>query len=160
MKNQTCCFTGHRQLPPDMLSGISHKLKTEIYGLVDRGVTHFIAGGALGFDTLAALAVLECRKAIPELTLALYLPCPEPDRFWSADSRALYHLILRQTNMIRFLSDHYRPGCMHLRNRRMVEDSGFCICWQTQLKGGTAYTVDYAARCGLQIIRLAGQPPF
>ena len=151
MKNQTCCFTGHRQLPPDMLSGISHKLKTEIYGLVDRGVTHFIAGGALGFDTLAALAVLECRKALPELTLALYLPCPEPDRFWSTESRALYHSILRQTNMIRFLSDHYRPGCMHLRNRRTVSYT---------TSPSTAYTVDYAARCGLQIIRLAGQPPF
>ena len=57
MKEQTCCFTGHRKIPPMQSVEIAERLKTELIKLIDQGYLFFGAGGALGFDTIAAKAV-------------------------------------------------------------------------------------------------------
>ena len=62
MKKQTCCFTGHRKIPPEQYERIAQRLKAEITALIHRGVVYFEAGGALGFDTMAARDVLELKK--------------------------------------------------------------------------------------------------
>ena len=38
------------------------------------------AGGALGFDTLAAQTVLDMKKEYPQLRLILVLPCEDQTR--------------------------------------------------------------------------------
>ncbi len=40
-------------------------------------------------------------------------------------------------------------------NRYLVDNSGVCVCYLTRDAGGTAYTVNYAKRQGLEIINLA-----
>jgi hypothetical protein len=50
MKEQTCCFTGHRKLPKAKIEQIVINLDHEIEKLIQKGVTTFISGGALGFD--------------------------------------------------------------------------------------------------------------
>ena len=57
MKNQTCCFTGHREIPTRDFATIQKLLEAEIIHLVNQGVLDFCAGGALGFDTMAAQTV-------------------------------------------------------------------------------------------------------
>lgn len=52
---------------------------------------------------------------------------------------------------------HIARGCMHERNRRLVDNSAVCVCYLTQPAGGTHYTVEYARRQGLSIINL-GSP--
>ena len=71
MKKQTCCFTGHRKIPPEQYERIAQRLKAEITALIHRGVVYFEAGGALGFDTMAARAVLELKKDYPLIKLIL-----------------------------------------------------------------------------------------
>ena len=44
---------------------------------------------------------------------------------------------------------------MSKRNRYMVDSSGYCICYVTQKKGGSYYTMNYAKEAGLGIINLA-----
>lgn len=46
MKKQTCCFTGHRKIPPEQYERIAQRLKAEITALIHRGVVYFEAGGA------------------------------------------------------------------------------------------------------------------
>ena len=58
MKTKTCCFTGHRKIPPAQYKNIAKRLRLEIEAMIRRGVVYFGAGGALGFDTMAAEAVL------------------------------------------------------------------------------------------------------
>jgi hypothetical protein len=52
-------------------------------------------------------------------------------------------------------SAEYTRGCMFKRNRHLVDNSSVCICYLTQRRGGTAYTVDYAQKAGLEIINIA-----
>ena len=58
MKKQTCCFTGHRKIPSKQYEGIVERLPLEITAMIHQGVIYFETGGALGFDTRAAQAVL------------------------------------------------------------------------------------------------------
>ena len=43
---------------------------------------------------------------------------------------------------------------MQERNRRLVDESSWCVSWLTRQAGGTAYTVSYARRQGLAIRNL------
>lgn len=54
MRSKTVCFTGHRELPADDLLEISKHLEDTLATLIEQGYRYFGAGGALGFDTLAA----------------------------------------------------------------------------------------------------------
>ena len=54
-----------------------------------------------------------------------------------------------------YVSRQYTRGCMHERNRHLVDNSSVCVCYLNRESGGTAYTVDYAKKQGLEIINLA-----
>jgi len=41
---------------------------------------------------------------------------------------------------------------MHKRNRHLVDNSSVCVCYLNKENGGTAYTVDYAGKKGLELI--------
>lgn len=155
MKSKTCCFTGHRALPADRLPQIKQRLEEEILKLVRQGVVYFGAGGALGFDTLAAQTILNLKQFYPQIRLILVLPCKEQDRFWPEADRVIYRDILSRADKVVYTAERYDPGCMHRRNRHLVDHSGVCLCYQTQPSGGAAYTVRYAKSRGLRVINLA-----
>ncbi|MCL2507914.1 MAG: DUF1273 domain-containing protein [Oscillospiraceae bacterium] len=155
MKEKTACFTGHRQIPENEYDGIQKRLESEIINLINQGVRNFCAGGALGFDTMAALAVLSLKEKYPYVQLILILPCKEQTRGWTEADKKIYGQILLKADKAVYTSEHYYNGCMFTRNRAMVDNSGVCVCYLTSEKGGTAYTVNYAKQQGLRIINLA-----
>ncbi len=116
---------------------------------------YFGAGGALGFDTLAAQCVLSLRKRYPHIKLILVLPCTAQTKGWSKDDIAIYEEIKSQADKVVYTSHDYFRGCMFKRNRHLVNGSSVCIAYLTQEKGGTAYTVNYAKEQGLTVINLA-----
>ena len=44
---------------------------------------------------------------------------------------------------------------MHKRNRHLVDNSSICVCYLTENKGGTFYTVEYAKSKNLKVINIA-----
>ena len=52
-EKQSCCFTGHREIPSKIRLPLEGILKREIIGLAAAGVRNFYCGGAVGFDILA-----------------------------------------------------------------------------------------------------------
>lgn len=155
MREQTCCFTGHRHIPEADREKIKHRLETVITSLYQRGVCYYGAGGALGFDTLAAQAVLRLRERYPALRLILVLPCLDQTKGWRPEDIAAYDQIKAGADKVVYTSQTYTPGCMHKRNRYLVDNSGTCVCYLTKQTGGTAYTVQYAKSHGLDIIDLS-----
>ena len=45
---QTCCFTGHRHLPPEEQAEIASRLERVIAALYERGIQYYGAGGRDG----------------------------------------------------------------------------------------------------------------
>jgi uncharacterized phage-like protein YoqJ len=123
--------------------------------MIHQGVTEFRTGGALGFDTLAALKVLDLREKYPDIRLAVYVPCKEQDAKWSERDRAIYRGILKRADETLLLRQTYTHGCMLERNRAMVDGSDVCIAFVTNGKSGSAYTLRYAEQRGLRTINLA-----
>jgi len=74
MNNHSCCFTGHRDIPTEARASIQKRLEAEVINLILQGVTDFYAGGALGFDTMAAIMVLSLKEDFPQIRLCLALP--------------------------------------------------------------------------------------
>lgn len=55
MIEKTCCFTGHRNIPPVNTNNIRQRLIQTIDQLHAEGITTYYVGGAQGFDALAAI---------------------------------------------------------------------------------------------------------
>ena len=66
-----------------------------------------------------------------------------------------YERIKALADKVVYTSQEYTKGCMHKRNRHLVDHSSVCICYLTKKDSGTAYTVDYSEKQGLEIINLA-----
>lgn len=155
MRNQTCCFTGHRIIPPDQLNEVQERLKKAILSSIHAGYRYFGAGGALGFDTLAAQQVLSLKKDFPNIKLILVLPCKSQTRGWDQDDIDVYERIKSSADKVVYTSENYYSGCMHKRNRHLVDNSSLCICYLTENSGGTHYTVQYAEQNALDIVNVA-----
>ncbi len=153
MKNKTVCFTGHRNI--QQRNEISDVLRRTILRLIDVGYCYFGAGGALGFDTLAAETILSLRRNFPHIRLILVLPCRLQTYGWEYGDKIRHEEIKQRADKVVYTSDEYFSGCMHRRNRHLVDHSSVCVCYLTQNSGGTFYTVNYAKEKGLQIINIA-----
>ena len=143
------CFTGHRKI-------IHLRLKervTEIITiLAEEGYRNFITGGALGFDMLAARCVVDLKDKYDGITLTIAIPCREQSSRWSRREKQAYENMLDAADDIVVLSEEYFSGCMHNRNRYMVDNSEVCVCYMYKRNGGTSYTVDYAEKKGKTIV--------
>ncbi len=156
MKDQTCCFTGHREIPPKEVPALRRALLETVEGLVRQGVLYYGTGGARGFDTLAAQAVLRLKRKYPCIRLILVLPCLTQTKGWPRREARRYEAIRRKADKVVYVAREYENGCMQKRNRHLVEHSGTCVCYCTRGTGGSAYTRRYAEEQGLRIIELNG----
>lgn len=134
---------------------LRRRLRDIIHRLYHQGYRVFLSGGALGFDTLAAQAVLECREELPGLYLRMVLPCRTQSSRWAPPDQAVYVSILARADSVLWLSDQYYKGCMLMRNRYLVAHSSLCVCFLEDRRGGTLYTVGCAVHEGLEVINLA-----
>ena len=115
-KNQTCCFTGHRNIAPytpDMLFE-----QTTL--LVSKGFKYFGTGGALGFDTIAAQAVLSVKETHLEVKLILVLPCENQTKYWKQQDIDVYNDIKSRADKVKVLAPHYYNGCMQKRTNTLL----------------------------------------
>ncbi len=133
------------------------RLEEAIKELYQKGIIYYGVGGAVGFDALAAETVLHLREQeeYAKMKLILVLPCRNQTRGWNAADVEKYEDIKRGADEVIYVSQEYTRGCMHKRNRHLVDNSSICVCYQTQARGGTAYTVHYAEEHKLDVINVA-----
>lgn len=160
LKNRRCCFTGHRFISNEHMDKIEKNLPIVIRTLAERGITEFLSGGALGFDMIAAKAVIREREKNGDIRLVLALPCMNHNRGWKNADKANFESVAAMSDETIYVSDDYYDGCMLRRNRYMVDKSRHCIFYMAYPRGGTAYTVRYALDSNLEMhnIMIPEQP--
>ena len=158
---KTCAFTGHR--PKSFPWGYDETaegcvmlkdiLAVQIITLVNRGITEFLSGMALGTDSYCSQIVLDLRKGNPALKLHCILPHEGQENKWSTSARERYYAILEQANFVEYVSRTYYDGCMIDRNHRLVESAGLLLAVYNGIRrSGTGATVNYARKLGREII--------
>lgn len=159
----TVCFTGHRpqhfsfgfdESHPDCIR-LKENLKNEILRQINEGADIFICGMAQGTDIWAAEAVIEARENFPYIKLIAAIPCPDQANRWRKSAIERYDRILKKCDEKKVISPFYHAGCMHQRNRYMVDNSDVLIAvYDNSESGGTAFTVNYAKKLGKAIVYL------
>ena len=75
-----------------------------------RGYRHFITGGAVGFDTVAAVCVINARDTrYSDITLTLAIPCPDQTLKWSDKDKQNYKRVMMCANESVLLETEYTP---------------------------------------------------
>ena len=154
---QTCCFTGHRKISAKVLDTVSKRLKETVNSAIQNGYRYFITGGAVGFDTMAAQTVLNAKQehTRKKIKLILAIPYPEQADEWDKSDVDEYERIKALADEVIYISKEKKKGCMHKRNRYMVDNSSLCVAYMTKKSGGTAYTVEYAQENNKKICNIA-----
>ncbi len=125
LRVNTCCFTGHRIIPSGEKETIRNLLETAIEKAIQDGYRFFGAGGALGFDTLAAQTVLTLKQQYPHIRLILVLPCINQANGWKQADIDEYERIKSLADKVVYTSTEYTYGCMHKRNRHLVDNGNY-----------------------------------
>jgi uncharacterized phage-like protein YoqJ len=149
-----CAFTGHRKIPPEHREELSELLQNAISHAYDLGCRKFIAGGALGFDTEAAVEVIRFRISHPDVSLALYLPFIDQDANWSNSQRVMYDYTLGYANEVKYISESYTSDCIRKRNLAMAEECDIMIAYVSNPRSGSAQTVRFAKELGREVHNL------
>ncbi len=154
--NNACCFTGHRNIRPGEIKRIEERVRLEAQDLIAKGVHTFYVGGAMGFDTLAAEVLLDLReKGKADIRIVSALPFPDWRDGWPDSEKLRQERIVRESDEVFYAARVHSRDAYLKRDREMVDRSGFCIAYCTRASGGTAYTVRYAMKKGLQVVNVA-----
>ena len=154
MQNGICAFTGHREIKKEHEKQLPDLLLRAIEFAYGKGCRTFAAGGALGFDTVAAREIIRFRISHPDVRLRLVLPCKNQDERWSARQKENYTYTLRMADEITYVSDEYTKSCMMQRNHELVREADIVIAYSGKQTGGTAQTIKMAARLGKEIYNI------
>lgn len=147
---KSCAFTGHRVLAGKLDINLLDRV---IENLIKTGVNKFYCGMAKGFDMLVAENVINFKKTY-DISLYACIPFENQSEDYGEKDRERYSKILEECDGAIILSDEYYSGCMHARDRFMVDNCSVLVCYLRQNRGGTYYTVNYARKNCVKIIEL------
>ena len=156
MKEQPCCFTGHRNVPTDKMQEIVARTGAKVRELISGGYRCFVVGGAIGYDTLAAELLFRLRDA-ERMGIRVILAYPFDgymDR-WSEEQKATYERLLPLYDERICVAAAASRGAYLQRDRYMVDASSMCIAYCTRQTGGTAYTIRYAGKKSVPVVNVA-----
>lgn len=159
---KSCCFTGYRpdKFPFKLERGntdynvFENRLIETVFSLPDDECYTFYSGMAMGFDIIAAEAVLLLKSRNPSIKLICALPFVGQGSGFSAPWRERHEKILRCADEVLNVSKEYYNGCYFRRNAFMVDNSDYVVTWFDGKHGGTENTLKYAAKKRRHIINI------
>lgn len=155
LRKHRCCFTGHRPWKLHCSENtVKKKLKSAIKQAIRDGYVTFIIGMCYGIDLWAGEIVIEEKKKNSALHLVAAIPHPDFEKSWEEKEQQLYYKVLSEADIVKTISEHYYSACYQKRNTWMVDRSSRVIAAYNGAKGGTANTIEYAQRQGIEVINI------
>ena len=154
--DKTLCFTGHRKVPGKSYGewgGVCTVVMDVIRAAYVKGFRNFICGGAIGFDTVAATAVLEVMREYYDINLIMAIPFRNQACKWPTEVRDNYDTILSQADKVVYVDEElcldnpgvYAASKMFVRNKHMVDASEAMVaCVSDVSTSGSAHCIKYA----------------
>ena len=141
-KEATATFIGHKEC-----YGVqAEDVRREVEKLIASGVTDFLNGGMGGFDWMCAKVVFDLKKSYPQIRNYLVIPYLT---FNIAEPKYFDDIIYPEG----FEKYHFKAA-IPARNRYLVDNAAYALCYVTHGWGGAAQTLKRAQKKGLTIINL------
>ena len=159
MRERTCCFAGHRDIPADRLQMVMTGTEAKVRELISQGYRYFGIGGAMGYDTIVAEMLFRLReREYPEIKIILVYPFDGFISRWSDSQQATYARLLPMYDKRVCVCKSASREAYLARDRHLVDYSSACIAYCTRQTGGTAYTIRYAAARGVPVFNVGDIP--
>ncbi len=163
----SCCFTGYR---PDKFDfkfdkndplyiQFTSRLISAITTKITEGCTTFYTGMAKGFDIEAAEYIELIKRRNKVVKLIAVVPYAGQENGWEEHWKNRYSELLSHCDEVVVLNDKYEKWSFQQRNRYMVDRSRYVITYYDGKSGGTANTLDYAAKNGREIMNIFDTDP-
>ena len=144
----TAAFTGHRFVDAAQREHVKKRLSNAVLDAYGHGIRNFISGFAIGFDMMAAEAIVSLKRSYPDIILG------QASRFSFYD-RKRYDRLLEVADEVIVLSESYYPRCFLDRDEFMVNNSSKLIgYYDGREKGGTFYTIRKAMAQNIPIVNV------
>ena len=140
MRDKTALFIGHS----DCYGISAEEIEKAIIKLIQLGVTDFLSGGQGGFDRLCARCVYNLKSQYPEIKNYLVIPYLS----FSVFNKDIFDEILYPDGFEKY---HFKAA-IPARNKFMVDNSTYAICYISHGWGGAAATYQRAVKHNLKII--------
>ena len=152
-RSQVCCFIGHTEIPPGEDQKILARVRNQVMPLVYGDVIYFGVGGGLGFDRIAAEYVLDLRDRVKnKIRVISVLPFPGYMDFWKMEDRIRQEEIIRRSDKVVYIAQEEHAGAWVERDKKLVDGSGYCVCYCHRTAGRTADAVRYAMKQGISVM--------
>lgn len=140
----TCCFFGHKDTPPDVKSALYAAIEELI---TEHGVEVFYVGNHGNFDAYVRFALRQLRKKYPHIRYAVVLAyMPGEVSEYDADHS--------DTMLPEGIEEVHPRYAIDWRNRWMLRQSQYVICYIHHHWGGAAKYVQASQRQGKTAINL------
>lgn len=150
-----CCFTGHRPEKLAVDETTAEKMLEEaIRKSIIEGYRTFISGMARGIDIWAAQIVIKLKNEGADIHLICASPFEGFEDSWSSHWKEKYRTILKEADVVKYISPSYNRSCFQIRNEWMVDHSNRVIAFYNGEPGGTLNTINYAQRKNVEVINL------
>lgn len=150
-----CCFTGHR---PEKLTldekAAKGLLENAIRKVVADGYKTFISGMARGIDIWAAQIVLRIKEEGNDIHLICACPFESFEKSWARQWQVEYQSILKEADIVKYISPSYNRSCFQVRNQWMVDHANLVLAFFNGEPGGTLNTIRYAEKKNVKVINL------
>lgn len=151
----TAAFTGHRFVDVAQREHVKKRLSNAVFDAYGHGIRNFISGFAIGFDMMAAEAIVSLKRSYPDITLIAAIPFKGQASRFSFYDRKRYDRLLEVADEVIVLSESYYPRCFLDRDEFMVNNSSKLIgYYDGREKGGTFYTIRKAMAQNIPIVNV------
>ncbi len=144
-KENTATFIGHSEC-----YGVDkEQVRAEIKKLIENGVTDFISGGMGSFDWMCAHIVYDLKKIHPHISNYLVIPYLT----FNIREKEYFDSIVYPEGFEKY----YFKAAIPARNKYLIDNSAYALCYITHDWGGAAKTYERAKKKGLTVINIGGK---
>lgn len=141
-KETTATFIGHGR---EFYFNDKDRITENIESLIDLGVTDFLSGGMGNFDRFCEELIYSIKK---QRDIKLHLVIPYLT--FKIGNMRIYDSIIYPEGFEKY---HFKSAIVQ-RNKYLVDNSAYAICWVNCDSGGAYTTFKRAIRNGLIIVNL------
>ena len=149
----TVSFFGHRQI--DRFFDAEEKVTAIVRSLVtEKEYVEFLIGRDGEFDQIVSSTVKRAKRIIRDdnSELIWVMAYPKAEYANNADSFDEYY---DRVEVCEEATRSHPKSAIQIRNRSMVDRSDLVVCYVDHQSGGAFQTMQYAQKCGKEVINLA-----